>query len=216
MVFVTVERALVVVFPTRFSFCRLPKSAVVLSLLTAMFTFGSNYLHIQQYKLVSHPDNNLYPWCISEIEPSQQNLTQNVVLSHQIIPFLVNLIASLVIIIGISRSKASSHHLSTRDVLQKQVRQRLDLLLGPIICFITQLPQLIILFLDICDYNSETWFVHLILVAYYISFTPQINLFFLYLIPSSLYKEVLFTQTTVGKRLDKFFHHVSNKNKHPS
>jgi hypothetical protein len=96
---------------------------------------------------------------------------QYISLAHQISPFLVNLTASLVIIIGISRSKANSHHVAARNLLLKQARQRIDLLLGPIICFITQLPQLIILFLDICYYDSQTLYVHFILAAYYISFT---------------------------------------------
>ncbi|CAF1208087.1 unnamed protein product, partial [Didymodactylos carnosus] len=149
------ERALAVILPTKFSLLRIPKSAGFLSILILIIIFSSNYPHINQYKLVSHPDD-LYPWCIGEIKPSQQYLMQYMSLGHQISPFLVNLMASLAIIIGISRSKASSHHVSARSVLLKQARQRIDLLLGPIICFITQLPQLIILFLDICDYDSQT------------------------------------------------------------
>ena len=70
-------------------------------------------------------------------------------LAYQISPFIINLIGSLAIIIGISRSKATSHHLSTRNALLQQARQQIDLLCGSIICFIAQLPQLIILFLDI-------------------------------------------------------------------
>jgi len=152
MAFVTVERGLVATFPGRFLLLSSSKSAGILTTLISIIIFGSNYIHIHQYKLVSHPDD-LYPWCISEIEPNQQSLIQYTSLAYQIIPFLINLIAGLVIIIGVSGSKANSHHVSPRSTLAEQARKRIDLLLGPIICFITQLPQVIILFLDICDYN---------------------------------------------------------------
>jgi len=168
----------------------------------SIITFGCNYIHIDQYKLVSHPDD-LHPWCISEIEPNQQYLIQYMSLAHQIIPFLINLIAGLVIIIAVSCSKATSHHLQARSTLIQQVRKRIELLLGPTICFITQLPQFIILFLDFCSYYLTSWFIHLTMVAYYISFTPQISLFFLYVLPSPLYKEILFKETIVGKQLVK-------------
>jgi hypothetical protein len=212
MAFVTVERALVVTLPTQFLLLRSPRSAIIAILLTFAFVFGSNYIHINQHKLVNHPDDS-YPWCINEIEPNQQYLIQYISLVHQIIPFLINFTAGLVIIITVSLSKASSHHLQARNTLIQQARKRIDLLLGPTMCFITQLPQLIILFLDICDYNLTSWFIHFIMVAYYISFTPQISLFFLYLLPSTLYKEILFKETKMGKQLVKIIPSLADWNK---
>jgi hypothetical protein len=99
MAFVTVERALVPTFPKKFLLLRSPKSPGILTIIICIIIFGSNYIHIDQYKLVSPPDD-LYPWCISEIKPCQQYLIQYMSLAHQIIPFLINLIAVLVIIIS--------------------------------------------------------------------------------------------------------------------
>ena len=152
MVFVTIERALAATLPTRCSALHLPKSAAYLSLLASICIFGTNYLHINQYKLINQP-NNLHSWCINEIQPSQQHTMQHLSLIHQISPFLVNVVGNLIMIVGVSRSKATSHRLSTQEVFLKQARQRIDLFLGPTICFITQLPQFIILFLDICEYD---------------------------------------------------------------
>jgi hypothetical protein len=67
MAFVTVERAMAAAFSTRFFLLRSPKSAGILTLLTSITVFGSNYIHINRLKLVTHSDD-LYPWCISEIE----------------------------------------------------------------------------------------------------------------------------------------------------
>jgi hypothetical protein len=199
MTCVTVERALAVTLPTQSSSLRTFKSAGILTGFLSVFVFSTTYVHIDQNKLVSHPDDP-YPWCINEIRPNQEQLIQYISLTHQISPFLINMVAGLVIIFGVSRSKAISQHISKRTTLAKQARQRFDLLLGPIICFITQLPQLIILFLNACDYNQNSWFAHLTLLAYYISFLPQLRVFSLYLLPSPLFKEVLLTQTMVGKR----------------
>ena len=200
LAFVTVERVLIVTFPRKFLVLRTSKSAILLIAIISMFIFGSNYLHIDQYNLIRHSDDR-FPWCIGEIKPNQQHLMQYLSLAHQSCPFLVNLIAGLMIIIGVSRSKANSHHMQVRRTLLQQVHKHIDLLLGPLIYFITQLPQIIILFLDACDYNSTSWFVHLTLVAYYISFTPQISLFFLYILPSVLYRKTFFKETKVGKQL---------------
>ena len=198
---VTVERMLIVTFPRKFLALRSLKSTILLIIIICAIIFGSNYIHIDQYNLISHSDDR-FPWCISEIKANnEQYLTQYITLTYQMCPFLLNLIAGLVIIITISRSKATSHHLQVTKTLAKQVRQRVDLLLGPIICFITQLPQIIILFLDVCDYNSTSWFVQLTLAAYYISFTPQISLFFLYVLPSTSYRKTFFDETKLGKGL---------------
>ncbi|CAF4520932.1 unnamed protein product, partial [Rotaria magnacalcarata] len=155
MAWVTLERALGVMFPTRFSSIRKPKSAAIIILLTFVFMLALTYIHIDQYKLVSHPES-LYSWCIQEIESGQAKLIQYTSMAHRFSPFLVNLVADVIIILAIGRSKATTQHRSIRSTLLKQVQQRIDLLLGPIACFITQLPQLIILFLDACDYNQKS------------------------------------------------------------
>ncbi|CAF4164254.1 unnamed protein product [Adineta steineri] len=131
---------------------------------------------------------------------------------QQISPFCINILAALTIIIGTSRIKAHAHHQSTVDTLQEQARQRKDLLLGPLMCFLAQLPQIIILFLDICLYEEHRWFSHFTLMAYYISFLPQMNLFFLYILPSPLYKKLLVTETIIGKRIiPMIFRHIETK-----
>ncbi|CAF2986944.1 unnamed protein product [Rotaria sp. Silwood2] len=196
--FVTVERAIAATLPAQFLSFRKPKSAVFLCVLLSTFVFASMYPHLNQYKLINH-SSNLHPWCILENESNEQSFMQYISLIHQISPFCINVIAALVIIISIDRSKAHIHQCSALDTLKQQARQQKDLLLGPFICFLTQLPQIIVLFLDICIYDEQLWFVHLTLITYYISFTPQLNLFFLYVLPSPLFKDLLFTETIIGK-----------------
>jgi hypothetical protein len=205
MAFVTVERALAVTCPTRFRLLRSPRFAMVLSVTTLLALFGFLYSYIIEYQLIIHPDYS-YAYCAREIPLNRKIFFQYTSLAHQIIPFLINFIAGITVIINIGRSKAASHHTPTGITIVKQARQRADLLVGPFICFISALPQQIILFLDRCTYEQSTWFIYLTLAIYYISLTPQIILFFIYLLPSPLYKQILFTETIVGRRLGRRKH----------
>ncbi len=99
-------------------------------------------------------------------------------------------------IIVVGRSRVTSHHLSPGKILISEARRPVDLLVGSLICFVSQLIQLVTLFLNACDYEKSTWFVHGTLVVYYISFTPQMSLF------SSIFYHHLF--------INKFFSMRSN------
>ena len=199
MSFVTVERAVAATSPGYYHFWGKPRFAGFLSFFALAAVAASTYPQLDQYRVVSRgrSDSRL---CIRQMESSEQFYVHYLPLLHQISPFVVNLVAALAIIMSISRSKATIYNLSARQALRQQTDQRKDLLLGPIMCFITQLPQLIIIFLDVCDYQSNGWFVHLILITHYLSFTPQLTLFFLYLLPSPLYKQLLVRETWLGKR----------------
>jgi hypothetical protein len=188
MALVSVERAFVVQLSNKWYSFQSPKAAITMSIITCICLFGSLYKQIDQYKLISDPNSNM--WCIQEISFSQQTLFQFLPIVHQLVPFIVNILSTLSIIITVGRSKAASHHLPQRVTVVQQARKRVDLLLGPFICFITQLPQLIMLFLNPCIYNDKQWFSHIALITYYITFAPHMSLFFMYIVPSPLYKEL--------------------------
>jgi len=198
MAFVSVERAFVIQVSITYHFFRSPKAAIIIFILTCMCVFGSLYKQIEQYKLIIHPNSNM--WCIQEISLNHQTLFQVLSVVHQFIPFIINILSAVVIIITVGRSKAASHHLPQHVSVAEQARKRIDLLLGPFICFITQLPQLTMLFLNPCTYDNNQWFSHVALIAYYITFAPHISLFFMYIVPSPLYKELFMTTMRRQKR----------------
>ena len=200
MAIVTVERALAAVQYSQWASLQKLKTATLLIFLISVFVSSSNFIFIIQYKLVNHPDYS-FPWCIREIPPNQKLLTQVFSLIHQVIPFVVNMVAALIIIVAITRSKVHVHQKSTRSVLIDQTRKRADLLLGPIACFLTQLPEIVMLFLNACNYDNSDWFWEITLVAYYISFAPHISIFFLYVLPSKQYHDVFLKDTSLGKHL---------------
>lgn len=208
MAFVTVERALTIVQGSRRTFLQKPTAIVLFIFIVSVTISGSNYIYIYQYKLVRHPEN-IFAWCVREIEPNEQLFTQSFLFIHQIIPFLINIIAAITIIVTISRSKDHVHKKPKRSTFVVQTRKRIDLLLGPLACFLMQLPEIIILFLNSCDYDDTKWFLPLILLTYYVSFGPHISLFFLYVLPSKLYQNIFSRDTLLGKRMFHMFHRFS-------
>ena len=200
--FVTVARAFTASSPVRFRCFGTSKSARTSAILISLFIFATFYRQIVEYKIVVHPHDS-HPWCVQEINPADKRFVQYTALAHQITPFAINFTATVLIIVAISRSKAAVHHLNRRSALIQQARRQADLLIGPLMSFLTQLPQLIILFLNACDYEQSTWFVQLTLVFYYISFIPQMSLFFIYILPSSLYKQLLRDETNWFKCLTR-------------
>lgn len=204
MAIVTVQRALAAMQYSRWSSSQKPMTATSLIFLISFGVFSSNYIFIDQYKLVNHPDYS-FPWCIREIPPHQLLLTQVFSLIHRVVPFVVNTVAALIIILAITRSKVHAYQKATRDTLMDQTRKRIDLLLGPLTCFLTQLPEIIILFLYACDYDTSDWFSQITLVTHYISFAPHMSIFFLYVLPSKQYHEIFKKDTSLGKRLSSIF-----------
>jgi hypothetical protein len=205
MAMVTVQRALAAVQYSRWSSLQEPKKAIRLIIVIALIVLSSNYIFINQYKLVNHPDYS-FPWCIREIPSNQQLLTQCLALIHQAVPFLVNIIAALTIILAITRSKMHVHRKTKHNALIDQTRKRIDLLLGPIACFLAQLPEIVILFLNVCDYDGSAWFSQITLFCYYISFVPQMSIFFLYVTPSRQYHDIFLKDTSLGKHLSSMIH----------
>jgi hypothetical protein len=188
---ISVERALSVRFPLRYRFIQSGKVAILTSVIIGICLCSSLYPQIDQYKLIAAPNSDI--WCVQETSAHQQTLFQTLFISHQLVPFMINVLAASVIIITVGLSKAASHHLPHRLTVAEQARKRVDLLLGPFICFIAQIPHLIMLFLNPCTYDVNQWFSHVALIAYYISFIPHISLVFMYIVPSPLYKSLFFS-----------------------
>ena len=204
MALVTVERALAAVQYSRWSSLQERKKAITLVFVIISTVLGSNYIFISQYKLINHP-NYSFPWCVREISPNQQLLTQLLALIHQAAPFAINIIAALIIILTITRSKVHAHRTTKHNTLFDQIYVHIDLLVGPLACFLAQLPEIVILFLNACNHDASDWFAPTTLCSYYISFVPQMSIFFLYVRSSRQYYDIFLKDTLLGKHLSTIF-----------
>ncbi|CAF1241652.1 unnamed protein product, partial [Didymodactylos carnosus] len=203
--FVTGERVLSVLKPIGFLTLKTPKCAMIITCAILFATFGSSaYTHGFMYKIVVSVDKNV-TWCVREISPFHQHFVSGLMIIHTTIPFILNFIFAMIIIVIISRTKTNIHNLSHRQTFFTQIRQRQDLLLGPILYLILQTPQLVIQFLNGCSYSNNTSFTYIVLTAYYISFIPQITIFFFYVLTSPSYKAALLEEARICRWFNKKF-----------
>jgi hypothetical protein len=192
MAFVTFTRSLSIVRPRSWLFIHSSQFVTRIVLITILVVFISCLPYIFSYKIVSDKiGERLDSWCFLELSASSTIYLRLTTLFHQIVPFSLNITSTLILLFYISRSKANSHKQTPFESFKQVLYDRLEFVVAPFVCFISQSPQIIILFLDSCQFINSYWFTMSTLAAYYLSFVPQIAIFFIYILPSPLYKEEL-------------------------
>jgi hypothetical protein len=144
---------------------------------------------------INDDDNIKRIWCIVSYQPGLQLYNSVMYTFHFSVPFMMNLISAVILIIKQSRQQATLHpQQNYRHHLREQFRQHKHLLTAPIVLVILALPRLIISFISKCMKSSvDSW---LFLVGYFISFIPPMLTFVVFILPSKFYKNV-FRETAV-------------------
>ena len=106
---------------------------------------------------------------------------------HFLIPFFINILSAIIIIVVTARQRMNAHRDQTReDALRRQLLQHRHLVITPLILIILALPRLVITFVSGCmKSTNETW---LYLIGYFVSFIPPILTFVSFVLPSKGYK----------------------------
>jgi hypothetical protein len=136
-------------------------------------------------------------WCVLQLSLSNKIYLRFATLFHQIVPFILNIAFTLILLSYVSRSKSHVYKKGYFVSFIKVLYSHLEFFMAPLVCFISQCPQIIILFLDSCQFINGEWFTLGTLMFYYFSFVPQCATFFIYIVPSPLYKEELAKITLV-------------------
>ncbi|CAF3982006.1 unnamed protein product [Adineta steineri] len=120
---------------------------------------------------------------------------------HFMIPFGVNLISALYIIISVARRRAARLTSNTYyEHLKEQFHEHKHLIISPIVLVILGIPLFVISLLFRCvKTTNNTW---LYLSSYFISFIPSALIFVIYILPSALYKKAFLKSI---KRYRRFF-----------
>jgi len=106
-------------------------------------------------------------------------------------------ITLVIILAARSRNKIGNGKTSFRQVLVKQFRMQKELYLTPMIIILSGLPQTILTFSLACT-ELKIWQRHILIIAYLLSYTPQVLGFILYVLPSTTYKKE-FSETLIAK-----------------
>jgi hypothetical protein len=127
-------------------------------------------------------------WCFVRYSSSMEIYHTVISLFHFLVPFLLNIISALWIIISVARNRTGAQPDQTfQQHLRRQIHQHRNILLAPFILTLLSVPRIIISFLSGCMRSArEPW---LFLFGYFLSFIPSMLIFVVFVLPSKYYKK---------------------------
>ncbi|CAF1667236.1 unnamed protein product [Adineta ricciae] len=142
----------------------------------------------ENYNIDEDIEIGTYTWCITSYSQWLQGYNTAVLFIHLLGPFVANLLSALFIIIGTARRRAEAQRQhSYKEHLREQWNEYKQLVISPIILVFLSTPRLIISLLSGCaDVSSHTW---LYICGYFVSFTPSILIFVVFVLPSNSYRK---------------------------
>jgi hypothetical protein len=132
-----------------------------------------------------------YAWCMTRYSRFVQDYNTAILFFHLVTPFVVNLLSALFIIFGTARQRSATRTRQTyREHVLEQLSEHKQLVISPVILLVLSLPRLIISLLSGCvKVSSNSW---LYLSGYFISFSPSMLVFVVFVLPSELYRKTFY------------------------
>jgi hypothetical protein len=179
-----------------------------------------NIHEVIYYQSIEDPkssDMNNSTWCVTSYPSMISRYNQVNVILNYIIPFLINLLSSIVLMILITRKRATatiqkvnrSHaDINTRTTFRAYIdllMENKELILAPLVTMLPQLfslPQFILSFSLACQEFEVDWQRYLLIISYFITYIPQVLSYKLYISPSTFYKNEFHT-TLLKKKINK-------------
>jgi hypothetical protein len=139
-------------------------------------------------------------WCVTAYSRFIQEYNTVILFFHLVGPFIANLFSALFVIFGTARQRSVARiDQSYKQHVRKQLSEHKQLVISPAILLVLSLPRLIISLLSGCvQTSSNSW---LYLSAYFISFTPSMLIFVIFVIPSELYRKTFKESLNRWRRL---------------
>ena len=124
--------------------------------------------------------------CVIRYSRSMQHYNTAILFFHLISPFIANLLSALYIIFGAARHRSIARTTKTfKEHVLEQLSEHKQLVISPVSLLILSLPRLIISLVSGCvDASKNPW---LYLCGYFISFTPSMLVFVVFVFPSEQY-----------------------------
>lgn len=124
--------------------------------------------------------------CVVHYSRSVQDYNTAILFFHLIAPFIANLFSALYIIFGTARQRSITRtKQSYKEHVLEQLSKHKQLVISPIVLLILSLPRLIFSLISGCvEASKYPW---LYLCGYFISFTPSILIFVVFVLPSQVY-----------------------------
>ncbi|CAF4693821.1 unnamed protein product [Rotaria sp. Silwood2] len=188
---VATERAVTIIKATHFHKETSKKLAKIVIVILVIFTIGTSITDLLYRRLI-HEDNEDYRriWFIVSYPSSLKIFNSIMHTFHFMTPCIINLMSAIILITKKSRQRSNLQiNRNFKEILKEQILQHKNLLTAPVLLVILALPRLILSFVSRCmESTNNAW---LFLIGYFISFTPPMLTFVVFILPSKLYKQQL-------------------------
>jgi len=184
---VSIERAVAAVQDIEFNTIKAKRLVKWVVIGICLFT-PLTHLHDPIHRTLIEDNEEDRIWCIADYSTSIKAYNSFILILHFFLPFIFNIISAFIIIISVARQKSiMQKNIKYKEHLRKQFYLLKRLVISPFILIILALPQLVISFLSGCMKSPrEPW---LYLFAYFSSFIPPMLIFFIFVLPSDVYKK---------------------------
>jgi hypothetical protein len=185
---VAVERVFVVIKGVHFDKSMSKRVARPITFVTILFSLLSAVHDPIHRQLIIETENEQRTLCAAIYSSSLQTFNLLMDFIHFVVPVLISFFSALVVIISISRQRSTTHtQLSYKVHLQQQLYEHKHLLITPCILVVLAVPRLVLTLISDCTKTTrDPW---LFLIAYFAAFIPQSLIFFIFVLPSSLYRK---------------------------
>jgi hypothetical protein len=184
---VAIERMLNVSRGANFNKTKSKQIAKWMILITFLFT-TCTHIHDPIHRHLIDDEEEQHTWCVTKYQSLLQIYDSILNVIHFSVPFSINCISALVIILTAARTRSNAQKkLSYKQLLREQFHCHKHLLISSLILIVLGISRLILSFLSGCMKSArDSWFY---LIGYFISFTPPISTFIVFILPSETYKK---------------------------
>ncbi|CAF1473302.1 unnamed protein product [Adineta steineri] len=185
---VAIERAVSVVKGVNFDKAQSKQMAKWLIYIIPLFT-SCTYIYDPLNRRLVDDVEEQRTWCLTKFSSSLQTFDWFLNIFHFSLPFVINCISALTIIIIVAYTRSNSQKTKLfKEHLREQIHHFKHLLISPLILTVIAAPHLVISFLSGCMKSARHSKFYLI--GYFISFIPSMMTFMVFILPSNHYKKV--------------------------
>jgi hypothetical protein len=172
---VAIERAITAIKGVNFN--KLTSKIVAKRVIPIIFIGTSiSYLHHPLSRRLYDDQDEERTWCILDNSSKLKIYDRFINLVHFSIPFIINIVSTIIIIIQVFRIRIKAQKtLTHKTILIREIKRHKHLIIASLILTALAIPRLIILFLSGCMESPRD--PCLFLIGYYISFVPSLIIF---------------------------------------
>jgi hypothetical protein len=182
---ISIERAITISKGINFDKTMSNRISKIVIPLVKLFVIGTA-IHDPIYRRLIDDTGEQRIWCVADYPRSIQIFDSIMNIFHFCIPFCINIICALIIIIIAARTRSTVRRNQTyKQHLLKQFQEHKHLLISPFILTLLALPRLIVSFLSGCMKSARNPWIYIL--SYFISLISSASIFVVFVLPSEVY-----------------------------